>query len=235
MRTKGKDLKLINIAIDGPSAAGKSTLAKELAKRLGYLYVDTGALYRTVGLAAYRSEVDPHAESPMTELLSRISITMDCREGVQHVYLNGEDVSSLIRSPEMSMYASAVSALAPVRAFLLNMQRDTALKNNTVMDGRDIGTVILPNAAVKIFLSASAEHRAQRRYRELTEKGVSVTYEDVLSDMKRRDENDAGRALCPAVPASDAVLLDNSYLDFEQTVDAAMNIIESRLGSLKSR
>lgn len=219
---------MINIAIDGPSGAGKSTLAKALAKRLGYIYVDTGALYRAIGLYAFNCKKDPKSESDITPLLEKINLELKFEDNQQAVYLNGENVNGKIRTPEISMYASAVSAIPAVRAFLLDLQKNIAKENNVIMDGRDIGTVILPDAQVKIFLSASNEKRALRRYKELVAKGQDVTYEKVLCEMNERDKNDSTRKAAPAVQAPDAVLLDNGELDEEGTVMAALEIIKSK-------
>ncbi len=220
---------MIAIAIDGPSGSGKSTLAKALAAKLGYLYIDTGAMYRTVGLYAKRGGIDPHDAPSLERHFSDISVSLRWIDGTQHVFLNGEDVSEAIRTPEMSLYASAVSALPSVRAFLLDRQRAFAEKENVIMDGRDIGTVVLPNADVKLFLSADDRKRAERRYRELTAKGQSVTLDGVLDDMRKRDQADATRAAAPCVPAEDAVLFDNSDLNEEQTVLRALEIINGKL------
>lgn len=216
---------MIRIALDGPSGAGKSTLAKDIAKHLGIVYLDTGALYRTVGLWAKMNGADPHDPAAMENLLGRLDVKVRLEEGVQQVYLNGEAVGERIRTPEMSMYASAVSALPCVREFLLETQRSFARENSVIMDGRDIGTVILPDADVKIYLTASDEVRALRRQRELCAKGIDSTLEEVLADMKKRDSADASRAVAPAVAAKDAVVLDNSLLDGEQTLQAALKII----------
>ncbi|MBQ9921305.1 MAG: (d)CMP kinase [Clostridia bacterium] len=220
---------MINIAIDGPSGAGKSSLAKALSAKLGYVYVDTGALYRTVGLYVRRKETDPKDEAAVTALLPEIELEMKFENGAQSVYLNGENVNDKIRTPEMSMYASAVSAIPSVRAFLLDLQKNIAKKENVIMDGRDIGTVILPDAQVKIFLFADNTKRAKRRYEELIAKGEKVTLEDVLEDMTKRDNNDKNRKTAPAVQAPDAVPLDNSELDLEGTVQAALDIIKSKI------
>ncbi len=218
----------IVIALDGPSGAGKSSLAKEIAKRLSVVYLDTGALYRTVGLYAKRRGVDPKDEAAVTPILADLDIDVKIEDGTQQVYLNGERVGDAIRTPEMSMYASAVSALPTVRAFLLETQRAFARRSSVIMDGRDIGTVVLPDADVKIFLTASDEVRAERRLKELLEKGQTVTFEEVLSDMRARDLADSTRAAAPLKQADDAVLLDNSNLDFEGTVARALEIIEAR-------
>ena len=216
------------IAIDGPSGSGKSSLAKALSKELGYLYIDTGAMYRTVGLYAYRNGIDPKDEKTLSEHFDKIVIGLKWIDGSQHVFLGEEDVSSEIRKPEMSMYASAVSALPAVRAFLLDRQRDFARNGNVIMDGRDIGTVVLPNAQVKFFVEVNNEIRAKRRYIELVEKGEKVTYEEVLSDMITRDKNDSTRATAPCVPAEDAIFLDNSADGLEITLGKALEIINGK-------
>ncbi len=222
---------MYSVAIDGPSGSGKSTLAKTLSKKLGWLYIDTGAMYRTVGLYAKRNQIEPDDEKSLEKHFSKIDIKLEWIDGSQHVFLNGEDVSDKIRTPEMSMYASAVSALPAVRAFLLEKQRDFARNNNVIMDGRDIGTVVLPDAQVKIFLKAGNEERARRRYEELIAKGEDVKFEDVLDDMLKRDKNDSTRAAAPCVPAHDAVLLDNSGYEPETTERKAMEIINAKLGT----
>ena len=221
---------MINIAIDGPSGAGKSSLAKRLAADLGYIYVDTGALYRAIGLCAYERGADTSVPAEVEKILPETHLELRYEDGAQKVILNSRDVSSDIRLPHVSMLASDVSKIPRVREFLLDLQRDMAKNNNVIMDGRDIGTVILPGADVKIFLTASAEGRAKRRYKELIEKGVSTTYEEVLEDMRARDLQDRSRDIAPAVPAEDAVVLDNSDIDFEGTVEAAHRIISSKIG-----
>ncbi len=218
----------MKIAIDGPSGAGKSSLAKAIAKRLSIIYVDTGALYRSIGLYMKNHGIDPHDEAAVGAALPAVSLSLLFRDGEQHILLCGEDVGDKIRTPEMSMYASAVSALPTVRAFLLDTQRSIAEKNSVIMDGRDIGTVILPDAEVKIFLTASSEARARRRTDELLAKGVACTYEEVLSDMITRDKNDSTRKIAPAVPAEDAVFLDNSLLTVEETIERALSIIKEK-------
>jgi len=220
------------IAVDGPSGAGKSTLAKAVAKRLGIVYVDTGALYRTVGYFVRQREVDPKDPVAVAALLPEIDIKVRYENGSQHVYLNEEDLGDRIRTPEMSLYASAVSAIPAVRAFLLETQKSIARENSVIMDGRDIGTVILPNADVKIFLTASIEARARRRYNELAEKGQTVVYEDVLREMELRDGNDRSRAVAPAVPAPDAIHFDNSGMTIGEGVDAILAIIKEKIPSL---
>ena len=225
---KGKN-KMYSIAIDGPSGSGKSSVAKAVSARLGFLYVDTGAIYRTVGVFAKRNGIDPHDEETLGKNLDKVDIKIKWIDGTQHVFLSDEDVSDEIRLPEMSMYASAVSALGKVRAFLLQMQRDFAKTNNVIMDGRDIGTVVLPDADVKIFMYATAEARAQRRYKELLEKGKDVTYEDVLSDMIERDKNDSSRALAPCKPAEDAIMLDNSEMNLEENIEKVLELINEKI------
>jgi len=218
---------MINIALDGPSGAGKSTLAKALAAKLGYIYTDTGAMYRTIGLAAKRAGVSPEDKNGVIRLLPLIKISLGFENGEQKIYLNGEDVGGLIRTNEISAYASKVSAIPQVRAHLLSLQRTIAAENNVIMDGRDIGTVILPNAQVKIFLTASNEARARRRCIELVEKGMPVSYEEILADMNRRDEADRTRAVAPAVPADDAVIFDNSDMDFDTSVSGLLKLIKN--------
>ena len=219
---------MIQIAIDGPGGAGKSTLSKAIAAKLGIVYVDTGALYRTVGYYVRSKEIDPRDAEAVSACLSGISIEVRYVDGAQRVYLNGEDLGDKIRTPEMSMYASAVSAIPAVRAFLLETQKDIARKNSVIMDGRDIGTVILPNADVKIFLTASAECRARRRYDELIAKGQTVNYEDVLREMNERDTADSTREIAPAQAAEDATVFDNTGMTLEQSVEAIIQIIQEK-------
>lgn len=223
--------KLCSVAIDGPAGAGKSTIAKAAAARFGFIYVDTGAIYRTVGLAARRANVDPHDEKGVCALLPTLRIRFDYgADGTQRMFLGDEDVSGLIRTPEISLYASAVSAIPAVRAFLLDMQRDMARTTSVVMDGRDIGTVVLPDAGLKIFLTASAEARAQRRLKELAEKGDPATYEEVLADMKLRDTNDSTRAAAPLKAAEDAVLVDTTAMGLEESVEHICALVRERFG-----
>lgn len=220
----------IAIAIDGPAGAGKSTIAKLAAKELSFIYVDTGALYRAIGLCAKRNNIGSKDVEKILEMIKDIKVELafnDKKE--QIVLLNGEDVSSLIRTPEISMYASDVSAIPEVRAFLLDLQRNMAKTNNIIMDGRDIGTVVLPDAKVKIFLTASAEVRAKRRYDELVEKGMDVKYEDVLSDVITRDYNDSHRETAPLKPAEDSVIVDTSGLDLEESVEKLISIMKERM------
>jgi len=218
----------MKIAIDGPSGAGKSTLAKAVARELGIIYVDTGALYRAVGLYVSRAGFASNDRAGAVSCLDKIKIEMRCEGGEQKVYLNGEDVNGLIRTPEISKYASDVSAIPEVRAFLLDMQKDIAAKNSVVMDGRDIGTVIMPDADVKIFLTASMEERAHRRYLENIEKGVKCSESDIYANMKERDKNDSTREVAPAVAAPDAVMFDNSGFVFEETLKKALDIIKEK-------
>ena len=218
------------VAIDGPSGAGKSTLAKLCAEALSFLYVDTGAIYRTVGVAVRRAGADPKDRAAVSRLLPELKIAMQYDDsGLQRMYLNGGDVTDEIRCPEISLYASAVSALPEVRAFLLGMQRALARENNVVMDGRDIGTVVLPSADVKIFLTASPEERAQRRYEELQQRGTPARYEEVLRDLRQRDENDRTRAVAPLVPAPDAVEIDTTGNTLEQSFAFLYKTIKERL------
>ena len=219
---------MIRIAIDGPSGSGKSTLAKEVAKKLGIVYVDTGALYRTVGYHVYLNGRDPHSAEQVESLLSGINIELKYENGSQRVILNGEDLGDKIRMPEMSMYASAVSAIPAVRAFLLEMQKKMARENSVVMDGRDIGTVIIPDADLKIFLTASNETRAKRRTIELQSKGIDASYDDVLFDMIERDKNDKNRDIAPAIPADDAIIFDNSDMSVEESLNEIVRLVNER-------
>ncbi len=219
----------IRIAIDGPSGAGKSSLSRAVAHALGIIYVDTGALYRTVGYFARTRGISRACIRDVIPLLSDAHIEVRYENGTQCVYLNGENLGDRIRSSEMSMYASAVSAQPEVRAFLLETQKEIARQNSVIMDGRDIGTVILPDAEVKIFLTASDEVRARRRVAELCEKGMPAAYEDVLADMRARDEQDRSRAVAPAVAAPDAIPFDNSYAGFEEAKEALLTVIRNAL------
>ncbi len=220
----------IAIALDGPAGAGKSTIAKRAAKALDFIYVDTGALYRTIGLAASRKGVEPKPSKEVENLLSEITVDLTFNDsGDQVVLLNGEDVSGLIRTPEASMMASKISAVPTVRAYLLDLQRNIAKTHNVIMDGRDIGTVVLPDAKVKIFLSASPEARAERRYKELCEKGMDVKYEDVLSDVITRDYNDTHRETAPLKPANGCIMVDTTDLDFEQSVEKIISVIKENI------
>lgn len=219
------------IAIDGPSGAGKSTIARAAAKRFGFIYVDTGAIYRTVGLAAYRGGIDRRDASAVEALLPQLEIAMRYTDaGEQHMYLNGEDVTALIREPEISICASDVAALPAVRAFLMELQRRMARENSVIMDGRDIGTVVLPDAEVKIFLTASAEARARRRLLELEQKGMKQSFDEVLRDIEYRDEQDSHRAAAPLKKAEDAIAVDTSELNFDESLELVVKTIQRKLG-----
>ena len=220
----------ISIAIDGPSGAGKSTLARLLAQELRYIYVDTGAMYRAVGLYVARAGVESRDRDRIAALLPGIEIKLRYEDGVQQIFLNGENVSRAIRTEEASRYASDVSAVPEVRAFLLGAQRALAENADVIMDGRDIGTVVLPQADVKIFLTASSEERARRRYEELREKGEDVVYDDVLRHLVERDKNDSDRAAAPLRAAEDAVRLDTTGNTFEESRRQILKIIKERLG-----
>ena len=220
-------MKYISVAIDGPSGAGKSTVARAAAAKLGYVYVDTGAMYRSIGLAVCRRGIAGENTAGIIATLPEITIQLTYQDGAQHVLLNGEDVSEAIRTPEISYYASKVSAVPEVR-FLLETQRNMAKNGNILMDGRDIGTVILPDAPVKIFLTASAQSRAERRYKELIEKGQQVTMDGILHDINERDRQDMTRAVAPLKQADDAVLLDTSSLTLEESIAAVLRIIREK-------
>ncbi|MBR7185268.1 MAG: (d)CMP kinase [Clostridia bacterium] len=226
---------MLNIALDGPGGAGKSTIAKAVAARLGIVYVDTGALYRTIGLHVRRRNADPSDCAAVEALLPEISLEIRYEDGGQQVYLNGTCVGDAIRTPEMSHYASAVSVHPPVRAFLLETQRKIARENSVIMDGRDIGTVILPDAQVKIFVTASPECRAERRWRELVAKGIDTTLEAVLTEMNERDARDAGRELAPTAAAEDALLFDNTGFDLAQSVAFVLGVVAGKTGILPPR
>ena len=220
----------IAIAIDGPAGAGKSSLSKEVAKELSFIYVDTGALYRTIGLAASRKGLKKEDRAEIISMLNDIDVKLSFNdEGTQIVLLNGEDVSSYIRTPEASMFASAVSAIPEVRAFLLDLQRNMAKSDNVIMDGRDIGTVVLPDAKIKIFLTASPEKRAMRRHKENIEKGIDSTYEEVLKDVNQRDYQDSHREIAPLKPAEDSVLVDTSDYDFDGSKKLLLKVIKERM------
>ena len=224
-------MKYKSIALDGPSGAGKSTMAKRLAAELGFLYVDTGAIYRTLGLFALRQGVDPGDSEAVEPLLEKATIRMAYAEdGLQHMYLDAEDVTQAIRTPEVSSAASKISAIPAVRAFLLEMQRDMARKNNVVMDGRDIGTVVLPQADMKIFLVASVEARAQRRYAELRERGVETNLDQVLVEIKERDQRDSGRSTAPLRQAEDAHLVDTTEYSLEESFQSLLRLVREKLG-----
>ncbi|MBE6866117.1 MAG: (d)CMP kinase [Oscillospiraceae bacterium] len=220
---------MYSIALDGPGGAGKSTIAKQVAKRRGIVYVDTGAMYRAIALYMLKNNVDIHNEELVVSQLENVDIRLEYREGAQCVILNGEDVSTAIRENEVSMAASVTSAYKQVRAFLMDTQRNVAKTTSVIMDGRDIGTVVLPDAQVKIFLSADSRVRAQRRFAELQAKGDNTPFEEVLADIEKRDWQDTHRKEAPLRQADDAVLLDTSFLDFEQAVQAVLNIIDEKV------
>ena len=220
---------MISVAIDGPAGAGKSTLARKAAAQLGYIYVDTGALYRTVGLKFSKKGYDTELNCDISSVLADTTVDIRFVDGEQRVFLDGDDVSEEIRTPLASMMASAVSAKGEVRAFLLEMQRKLARENDVLMDGRDIGTVVLPNATVKIFLTASAEERARRRYDELIAKGMTVTFKEVYDDMVQRDYNDSHREIAPLKQADDAVLADTTGLQPEESLDLILKIVKDRI------
>lgn len=223
-------MNIINVAIDGPAGAGKSTISRAAAKELGYIYIDTGALYRTVGLNAMRKGADVNdSESVVATLTDDLKVELRFIDGEQRMFLCGEDVSDKIRTPEASSAASKVSAVPEVRKYLFDLQKDLAKNNNCIMDGRDIGTVVLPDAKVKIFLTASPEARAQRRYKELTEKGMDVNYDDVLADMIKRDYDDSHRAIAPLKQADDAVLADTSDCTLEESIELIIKIIKDNI------
>ena len=223
-------MSIINVAIDGPAGAGKSTISRAAAKEMGYIYIDTGALYRTVGLNAMRQGADVNdADSVIATITDDLKVELRFIDGEQRMFLNGEDVSDKIRTPEASSAASKVSAVPEVRKYLFDLQKDLAKNNNCIMDGRDIGTVVLPDAKVKIFLTASPEARAKRRYKELIEKGMEVNYDDVLADMIKRDYDDSHRAIAPLKQADDAVLADTSDLDLQQSIQLIIKIIKDNI------
>lgn len=220
---------MVSVAIDGPAGAGKSTLARRLAAEMGYIYVDTGAMFRTIGLYALRKGVDPKDNVAVSTLLPEVGLRVDCIDGEQHIYLNGEDVSTAIRTEEAGMAASAVGANPEVRAFLLELQRGMTKTQNVLMDGRDIGTVVLPGADVKVYLTASPEVRARRRLGDLEAQGLTVSYEQVLEEIRQRDHQDMTRSIAPLKQAKDAVVLDTSSLNQEESLAALKAIVEERI------
>lgn len=224
---------MINIAIDGPAGAGKSTVARAIAKDYGYIYVDTGALYRALAYKAINNGIDVKDEANVAEMLGSTKLDITYTEKGQRIILDGEDISDSIRTAQISMGASDISALPFVREWLLDMQKDIARKNDCIMDGRDIGTTILPDAEIKIFLTASVEERANRRYKELVAKGESITLEAVIEDVKTRDYNDSHRAVSPLKKADDAIEVDTTNLDFGQTVNTIKEIIDTHIGGEK--
>ena len=223
-------MSILSVAIDGPGGAGKSTLAKRVAQKFGFAYVDTGAIYRTLGLAVFRAGKSVERTDEVMSVLSKAEIRLDYDgQGTQHMFLGAEDVSDKIREPQISAYASALSAFAEVRAALLDMQREQAALRSVVMDGRDIGTVVLPNAGLKLFLTASPEVRAYRRFRELQEKGLQTTLEQVRKELCERDERDSKRAAAPLRRAEDAILIDSSEMNLDQVTDLVSVLVEQRL------
>ncbi|MBQ6946949.1 MAG: (d)CMP kinase [Clostridia bacterium] len=220
---------MINVAIDGPSGSGKSTLSRRAAEKLGFIYVDTGAMYRTIGLYAYRKDISLEDVTPVVSLLSEIKIELKYVQGEQMVFLNDENVSTEIRTHIISAYASAVAKIPEVRAFLLETQRGLAKENSVIMDGRDIGTVVLPDAQVKIFLTASPEIRANRRFAELKERGQDIDYQQLLQDIIERDYQDSHREVAPLKPSETSVILDTSELNFEQSLARLIQIIEEKI------
>lgn len=220
---------MISIAIDGPAGAGKSTISKKVSNNIGFVYIDTGALYRAIGYYAVSNEIDPKDSKRVSEFLKGINISLDFIDGKQCVLIDGIDVSDKIRTPEISMAASNVSAIPKVREFLLDLQKNIALKNNVVMDGRDIGTVVLPNADIKIFLTASIEERAKRRYNDLIKKDRNIKFQDVLNDVKQRDYNDSSRAIAPLKPADDAIIVDTTGESLEQSVERLLSLIKEKI------
>lgn len=220
---------MINVAIDGPSGAGKSTISRAAANAVGFIYVDTGALYRAVGVNALRQGLDTKSAEQVGATLDKIKVELKFVGDVQHVFLNGEDVSEEIRLPDASMAASDVSAIPSVREFLFDLQRDIAQNNNCIMDGRDIGTVVLPHAQIKIFLTASPEERAMRRFKELQQKGLPDTYAEVLNDLKQRDYNDSHRKIAPLKPAADSITVDTTNWTLEASVEKIISIIKENV------
>lgn len=220
---------MISIAIDGPAGAGKSTISKKVSNNIGFVYIDTGALYRAIGYYAVSNGIDPKDSKRVSEFLKGINISLDFIDGKQCVLIDGIDVSDKIRTPEISMAASNVSAIPKVREFLLDLQKNIALKNNVVMDGRDIGTVVLPNADIKIFLTASIEERAKRRYNDLIKRDKNIKFQDVLNDVKQRDYNDSSRAIAPLKPADDAIIVDTTGESLEQSVERLLSLIKEKI------
>ncbi len=220
---------MINIAIDGPAGAGKSTIAKAASKELGFIYVDTGALYRTVGLNVIRNGLDTKSPEDVISTLSGLKVSLRFIDGEQRVFLGEEDVSSAIRVNEVSMAASNVSKIPEVRSFLFDLQRNIAKENNCIMDGRDIGTVVLPDAKIKIYLTASARARAERRFKELVEKGQSVDFDEILKDIEARDYQDMNREIAPLKQANDAVLVDTTALDLDESIDYLLKVIKEKI------
>ena len=219
---------MFNVAIDGPSGAGKSSVSKEAAKRLGFIHVDTGALYRSLAYAAMKNDVDINDEISLKKMLNMTKISIEFKDGTQNVFVNQENVNDKIRTEQVSKAASDISKIPMIRAFLLDLQRDLANENNVVMDGRDVGSVVLPNADVKIFITASPEQRAERRYKELLAKGEKVVYNDILEKLVYRDHQDTHREIAPLKPCENAVIIDTSELDFSQSVNAVLDTIREK-------
>ena len=220
---------MISVALDGPAGAGKSTIARRSAAELGFVYIDTGAMYRAIGLAVLKNNIDTGDVEAVKAILPDMSLHLAFENGEQHIYLGDEDVSSDIRTEEVSMAASRVSAIPAVRTFLLELQRGFARESNVIMDGRDIGTVVLPDAQVKIFLTASPEERAKRRTIQLEEKGEKADYETILADIIKRDYNDSHRETAPLRPAADSIIVDTTELDLEQSVNMVVNTIREKI------
>ena len=218
------------VAIDGPAGAGKSTISRAVAQKTGFLYVDTGALYRAVTYDMLENRIDPSDIHAVCERLAHITVRLGYENGDQQIYLNGKNITEKIRTPQISAAASTVSSIGEVRQFLFSLQQDIARENHIIMDGQDIGTVVLPNAQVKIYLTADVEERARRRFVELQQKGIHTDFEEVLADVKRRDENDMNRSIAPLRQAPDAVLVNTSHLNFDQSVQAVLAVIEERIG-----
>ena len=221
---------MVNVAIDGPSGAGKSSVSREAARRLGFIYVDTGAMYRAAAVFVMQRRIDPDDAQKVGSILPMLDIELRYEDGEQKVYLCGENVSQVIRTREVTRCAPIVSAHPKLRQCLSDMQQEIAQNNNIIMDGRDIGTVVLPNADVKIFLTASAEVRAQRRYKEMIEKGIDITYDDVLEDIKERDYYDEHKPISPLRPARDSILIDTSEMDYEHSIQVVVDTIKNRVG-----
>ncbi len=226
-------MKIVSIAIDGPSGAGKSTTAKAISKNMNIIYVDTGAMYRAIGFYVKEQGYNSRDKEKICNCLKDINIELKYENGSQRMILNGQDVSDKIRTQEIAMYASDVSAINEVRAFLLELQRDLARKNSVIMDGRDIGTVVLPDAEVKIYLTATPEERAKRRHLELVQKGTQITLEEVLQDINTRDYNDMNREIAPLKPADTSVIVDSTHFTFEESVVALTNIIDGVINGIE--
>ena len=222
-------MKTRKIAIDGPAGAGKSSIAKEVAKKLGFVYVDTGAMYRSVGLNVLNAGKNPKIKEDVLSVLDDVNIDIKYFDGVQNIFLNGENVSELIRTPEVSVAASDVAVIGEVRVKLVELQRSLAKRTDVIMDGRDIGTRVLPDADIKIFLTASAEERAARRLKELEEKGISCSYDDVLSDIKYRDKNDSEREIDPLRPTEESIIFDTTGLTLAESVESMLELVKEKL------